>query len=182
MSDTPRTDSAEFDWNEDCNPENAMIVTADFARQLKRELADKTGILSEIFHWIERHHPDGFIDGETYTDQLDKIMGRYHEIRESLERDLAEASRRIVDLQGGKMIEEDRWQALYAERDQLAARVQELERCLAIEIGKEHQWRECARELLPFAIAYGSHPHRAEKDDLPKALAAFERLEKGEGK
>jgi hypothetical protein len=122
------------------------------------------------------------------------------------------------------MIEEDRWLALYAARDQLKARVarleagckaeftascsdldrvaesekrvRELEAALSVEsdgtkrlveantqlTGKLNQCRECARELLPFAIAYGSHPHRAEKDDLPKALAAFERLEKGEGK
>jgi DNA mismatch repair ATPase MutS len=56
--------------------------------QLESELADKTGILSDIFVWIELHHPDGFIDGDGFVEQLDKIMDRYHEKRESLEREL----------------------------------------------------------------------------------------------
>jgi len=40
MSDTPRTDAREWDWHEDCSPVDDMIVDADFARQLERELAE----------------------------------------------------------------------------------------------------------------------------------------------
>jgi chromosome segregation ATPase len=40
MSDTPRTDAREWDWHEDCSLVDDMIVDADFARQLERELAE----------------------------------------------------------------------------------------------------------------------------------------------
>ncbi len=40
MSDTPRTDAREWDWHEDCSLVDDMIVDADFARQLERELFD----------------------------------------------------------------------------------------------------------------------------------------------
>lgn len=34
---TPETDAAEWNWYEDCTPENEMIVPAEFARKLERE-------------------------------------------------------------------------------------------------------------------------------------------------
>jgi len=40
MSDTPRTDAREWDWHDDWSLVVDMIVDADFARQLERELAE----------------------------------------------------------------------------------------------------------------------------------------------
>jgi len=37
---TPRTDAREWDWNEDCTLADDMIVPAEFARQLERDLAE----------------------------------------------------------------------------------------------------------------------------------------------
>ena len=37
MSNTPRTDAQEWDWNEDCKPAEDMIVPASFARELEIE-------------------------------------------------------------------------------------------------------------------------------------------------
>jgi hypothetical protein len=38
MSDTPRTDAAEFDFDEDCVPENNMVVASCIMAELEREL------------------------------------------------------------------------------------------------------------------------------------------------
>ena len=48
MSDTPRTDKNEWDWNEDCSLDDPMIVTADFARQLERELAEAKQLIASF--------------------------------------------------------------------------------------------------------------------------------------
>jgi hypothetical protein len=42
MSDTPRTDAREWDWHDDRLLVVDMIVDADFARQLERELGEMT--------------------------------------------------------------------------------------------------------------------------------------------
>jgi hypothetical protein len=38
MSDTPRTDAAQFDWSDDCTPEDGLVVAACDMQQLEREL------------------------------------------------------------------------------------------------------------------------------------------------
>ena len=38
MSDTPRTDAAEFDFSEDCTPEDNMVVASCDMRKLECEL------------------------------------------------------------------------------------------------------------------------------------------------
>ena len=57
MSDTPITDVAEFDFNEDCTPEDNMVVASCDMRKLERELnealeRERVAIAS----WDEERH------------------------------------------------------------------------------------------------------------------------------
>jgi hypothetical protein len=57
MSDTPITDAAEFDFNEDCTPEDNMVVASCDMRKLERELnealeRERVAIAS----WDEERH------------------------------------------------------------------------------------------------------------------------------
>lgn len=45
---TPRTDAAEWDYYEDCTPEDNMVVLADFARQLETELQSMTALADRL--------------------------------------------------------------------------------------------------------------------------------------
>lgn len=91
MSDTPRTDAASFwgrDMGEDSASPHEQCVPAELARDLERELAAKQWKLSQVYKWIERNHPDGFIDGMTHTEQLDRIRDGQYEKQEELEAEI----------------------------------------------------------------------------------------------
>jgi hypothetical protein len=117
-----------------------LLEQPDLLGQLECELADKTGILSDIFIWIETHHPDGFIDGDGFVEQLDKIMDRYHEKRESLERELEVLKSAKIPA----MVSEKDRLILTQELAEAKARVQELE-------GGRSPWidsDECPNEIV----------------------------------
>jgi sugar-specific transcriptional regulator TrmB len=48
MSDTPRTDAAEFDFDEDCVPENNMVVASCIMAELERELNEANAQLRSL--------------------------------------------------------------------------------------------------------------------------------------
>jgi hypothetical protein len=67
MSDTPRTDAREWDWHEDCSPVDDMIVDANFARQLERELAEARDKIKNLHRLLENIlKPDS--DGQDYKE------------------------------------------------------------------------------------------------------------------
>lgn len=62
MSDTPRTDAEEFDWTTTCRGEDvqpsrpAIVVEANFARQLERALAaarEELGRYKAFIDWMD---------------------------------------------------------------------------------------------------------------------------------
>lgn len=48
MSDTPRTDGAQWDARDWDNPPAEMVVSADFARELERELNTAVNSLASL--------------------------------------------------------------------------------------------------------------------------------------
>jgi predicted RNase H-like nuclease (RuvC/YqgF family) len=100
MSDTPRTDAREWDWHEDCSPVDDMIVDADFARQLERELAKAQNILKQCLSIM----PVGYVPTHTVENlpemigDLAKALAEETTEREQLERELAEARDKIKNL------------------------------------------------------------------------------------
>jgi hypothetical protein len=48
MSDTPRTDAAEFDFSEDCAPQDNMVVASCDMRKLERELNEANAQLRSL--------------------------------------------------------------------------------------------------------------------------------------
>ena len=78
---TPRTDAATFsgrDMGLDTACPHFPCVDADFAQSLEREILKQEQTLTQIFRWIERNHPDGFIDSQTYCQNLDRVLERAH--------------------------------------------------------------------------------------------------------
>ena len=67
--------------------------------QLKRECDDAQQTLTDIHRWIERNHPDGFIDSQSYSQNLERVADRWYERLDSLERErdqLLEAAKAVV--------------------------------------------------------------------------------------
>jgi hypothetical protein len=66
MSDTPETDAEE-----DASHNFAeLVVPSSLARRLERERDEAQAALTDIHRWIERNHPDGFIDSLTFSQNL----------------------------------------------------------------------------------------------------------------
>jgi hypothetical protein len=68
MSDTPETDAMHgyiSDW-------------VSFAQKLERERDEVVKTLSTIHRFIERNHPDGFIDSLTYSQNLERVNDRWY--------------------------------------------------------------------------------------------------------
>ena len=77
MSDTPRTDAAEYKQTDSNPPEPLGMVDVDFARQLERELASVT---------------KGSLELEEERDELDRELQDADRRANSLMRELAEAT------------------------------------------------------------------------------------------
>jgi hypothetical protein len=110
-SKTPETDACaksidqsnfEDSWKDDF--EEFAWVPADFARQLERERNEAREVasglamqeervneaqkeLSSIHRWIERNHPDGFIDSLTYFQNLERVTDNWYDRLDRLEID-----------------------------------------------------------------------------------------------
>jgi hypothetical protein len=101
MSDTPETDAKTHSI---FGSHSCATVLADFARKLERERDEAREVasglamqeervneaqkeLSSIHRWIERNHPDGFIDSLTYFQNLDRITENWYDRLDRLEID-----------------------------------------------------------------------------------------------
>jgi hypothetical protein len=69
MSDTPRTEQEK--WNEGF----AELVTANFARQLERELAEAKKDITRYQHLlITNKHPQGIVLSDELRNKIDKAI------------------------------------------------------------------------------------------------------------
>jgi hypothetical protein len=59
----------------------------DFARRLERERDEALAKLSAVFQWINRNHPDGFIDSLTHLQNLERVSDVQHDRFDRLERE-----------------------------------------------------------------------------------------------
>jgi hypothetical protein len=81
MSETPETDAQGF--GDGRHP----YVATDFARKLERERDEAQKELSSIHQWIDRNHPDGFIDSQTYFQNLERVTDNWYDRLDRLEVD-----------------------------------------------------------------------------------------------
>jgi hypothetical protein len=70
------------------------VVPTDWAEQLERERDEAQKELSSIYAWIERNHPDGFIDSLTYLQNLEQVTDNWHDRLDIVERERDEARAR----------------------------------------------------------------------------------------
>lgn len=66
--------------------ELCMAANSDVAR-IAKERDEEQKKLSSIHHWIERNHPDGFIDSLTHLQNLDRVIDNWYERFDRLEVD-----------------------------------------------------------------------------------------------
>lgn len=83
---TPETDAASMPWYG-----NKDAVQGDFARKLERERDEAQAKLSTVYRWIERNHPDGFIDSQTHSQNLERIADAWHDKIEAMREAIQEA-------------------------------------------------------------------------------------------
>jgi len=85
-TDTPQTDAAWASWTY-----AGPGVHANFARKLERERDEARAKLSAVFQWINRNHPDGFIDSLTHLQNLERVSDTHHDRLDRLERERNES-------------------------------------------------------------------------------------------
>jgi len=88
-SDTPETDKMMADWIQGIAQEIPNFVEA--SRRFERERDEERDTLTQIHRWIERNHPDGFIDSLSHFKNLERVTDRWYERFDSLERERDEA-------------------------------------------------------------------------------------------
>jgi hypothetical protein len=104
MSDTPETDAARHDLTEYGPPTPCSYgdwVAADFACKLERERDEAQATLTDIHRWIERNHPDGFIDSLTFSQNLERVGDRWYDRLDLVERErdeLIERNSKLRDI------------------------------------------------------------------------------------
>jgi hypothetical protein len=90
MTDTPETDSMAY------TPVLGLdTVSAHFARRLERERNEAQATLTDIHRWIERNHPDGFIDSMTFHQNLERVGDRWYDRLDIVERERDEAREQV---------------------------------------------------------------------------------------
>jgi len=88
MSDTPETDakvSGHIGFY------SCATVPAELCRRMERERDESQATLTDIHRWIERNHPDGFIDSLSFSQNLERVTDRWYERFDKLERERDEA-------------------------------------------------------------------------------------------
>lgn len=71
------------------------VVPTEWAEQLERERDEARTTLTEIHRWIERNHPDGFIDALTFSQNLERVVDRWYDRLDKVERERDEARHEI---------------------------------------------------------------------------------------
>ena len=108
MSDTPETDA--FIASQNHSPTTHQLK--NFARILERERDEAREVasglavqeerveeaqkeLSSIHRWIERNHPDGFIDSLSYSQNLERVADHWYDRFDKVESERDEAIREM---------------------------------------------------------------------------------------
>ncbi len=86
MSDTPQTDDLA---------RGNHVVPTEWAEQLEGERDEAMKTLTDIHRWIERNHPDGFIDSLSFFQNLERVADRWYERLERVEREREEARAKV---------------------------------------------------------------------------------------
>jgi hypothetical protein len=97
MSDTPETDASRgyalsshygrIEGSYLQMDRSGPFVHAEVARKLERERNEAQKELSSIHRWIDRNHPDGFIDSQTYFQNLERFVDNWYDRLDRLEVD-----------------------------------------------------------------------------------------------
>ena len=87
LSDTPETDNLA---------RGNHVVPTDWAEQLERERDEARSTLTDIYRWIDRNHPDGFIDSLSYSQNLERVADNWHDRFDIVERERDE-ERKIAE-------------------------------------------------------------------------------------
>ena len=85
---TPETDAASMPWYG-----NKDAVQGELARELERERDEARDELTNVYRWIERNHPDGFIDSQSHHQNLERVTEHIHDKMDELEEWVAEGKR-----------------------------------------------------------------------------------------
>jgi hypothetical protein len=99
--DTPETQEAIERWRQ------GKINIFDEMARLERERDEAQGTLTDIHRWIERNHPDGFIDSMTFHQNLERVVDRWYDRLDIVERERDEAreeSAKLRDISDGCLI------------------------------------------------------------------------------
>lgn len=103
MSDTPETDAAIVaaggEWS---------YYLGKCSRKLERERDEAGKELSSIHRWIERNHPDGFIDSLTYLQNLERVTDSWYDRIDAIETD----ARRFVKERDEAMAELEEYRSI----------------------------------------------------------------------
>jgi hypothetical protein len=78
MSNTPETDNLA---------RGNHVVPTEWAEQLERERDEAMKTLTDIHRWIERNHPDGFLDSLTYYQNLERVTDNWYDRIDGIEAD-----------------------------------------------------------------------------------------------
>lgn len=87
MSNTPETDNLA---------RGNHVVPTEWAEQLERERDEAMKTLTDIHRWIERNHPDGFLDSLTYYQNLERVTDNWYDRLERVERE-RDGARKLAD-------------------------------------------------------------------------------------
>jgi hypothetical protein len=68
------------------NLELCMAANSDVAR-IARERDEAQATLTDIHRWIERNHPDGFIDSMTFHQNLERVGDRWYDRLDQVKRE-----------------------------------------------------------------------------------------------
>jgi len=87
-SSTPETDDQPIIYAINDNGYQVPCVDLEFACRLDRERVEEAlKELSSIHQWIDRNHPDGFIDSLTYFQNLERVTDNWYDRLDRLEVD-----------------------------------------------------------------------------------------------
>jgi len=84
---TPETDALAGEWIA------CECVPASHSRKLERERDEARAKLTHVHRWIERNHPDGFIDSQSHLQNLERVTEHIHDKMDKLEEWVAEGKR-----------------------------------------------------------------------------------------
>jgi hypothetical protein len=87
--DTPETQEAIERWRQ------GKINIFDEMARMERERDEAQATLTDIHRWIERNHPDGFIDSLTFTQNLERVGDRWYDRLDIVERERDEARKEL---------------------------------------------------------------------------------------